>query len=61
MDTVDSLLLQRDELIDLLIEALPYVEESEQFNKPTHRTLSKKIRDVYAKVYEYEVRKRGYR
>jgi len=33
-----------DTMLDLLIEALPYVEEGEHFNKPTQRGLSKRIR-----------------
>jgi hypothetical protein len=33
-------------LLDLLAEALPYVEEGEEFNKPTQRGLSKKIRAI---------------
>jgi len=38
------------ELLELLFEALPYIEESEQFNKPTCRTLSKRARAAIAKA-----------
>lgn len=38
------------ELIDLLFLALPSVEEAEQFNKPSCRTLSKRIRAVLAEL-----------
>lgn len=34
------------DMLDLLIEALPYVEEGEEFNKPSARGLSKKIRAI---------------
>ena len=33
-------------LLDLLLEALPYVEEGEEFNKKSGQQLSKKIRDA---------------
>lgn len=36
------------EAIDLLTEALPYVEESEKFNKPLGKRLSKNIRKLIA-------------
>lgn len=43
---------QRDdeikELRALLEEAIPYVEESETFNKPSCRTLSKRIKAILA-------------
>ncbi len=39
----------RPDLVCVLAEALPYVEESEQFNKPSCRTLSKRIRDIVEK------------
>lgn len=42
--------MQREELLELLTDALPYVEEGEQFNKPTCRDLSKKIRAAIAKT-----------
>lgn len=32
------------DLLDLLNEAMPYVEEGETFNKPTRRDLSRRIR-----------------
>ena len=37
-------------LLDMLCEALPYVEEGEEFNKPTARTLSKKIRAMVERL-----------
>ena len=37
------------EAIELLHAALPCVEESEEFNKPTHRGLSQKIKALVAK------------
>ena len=37
---------QRNELLELLTEALPYIEEGEQFNKATARTLSKRVRAI---------------
>lgn len=39
-----QVLQEHTELLTLLIEALPYVEEGEEFNKPTGKNLSKKIR-----------------
>lgn len=42
--------MEKTELLDLLLAALPYVEEGEQFNKPTGRELSKRIRAVLAKA-----------
>lgn len=38
------------DLLELLTLALPYVEEGEQFNKPSCRDLSKKIRAAIAKA-----------
>jgi hypothetical protein len=38
------------DLQEMLVEALPYVEESEQFNKPSCRTLSKRIRAKIAEL-----------
>ena len=38
------------ELLELLTLALPCVEESEQFNKPSCRDLSKKIRAAISKA-----------
>jgi hypothetical protein len=40
------IIAERDELLDLLILCLPYVEEGEEFNKPSGRKLSHKIRDM---------------
>ena len=37
---------EREEWLDLLLKALPCVEESEQFDKPTARKLSKRIREI---------------
>lgn len=34
------------DLLDLIEQALPYVEEGEQFNKPSHRGLSKRMRAI---------------
>ena len=38
--------MTKQDLIDLLILALPYVEEGEEFNNPARRTLSVMIRDT---------------
>jgi hypothetical protein len=35
-------------LLELLLSALPYIEEGEEFNKLTHRNLSKQVRAVIA-------------
>lgn len=35
---------ERDALVALLREAIPYIEETEQFHKPTCRTLSKRAK-----------------
>jgi len=35
-------------LLELLLSALPYIEEGEEFNKTTHRNLSKQVRAVIA-------------
>lgn len=35
----------------LLAEALPYIEEGEEFNKASCRTLSKRVREVLRTVY----------
>lgn len=37
------------ELIELLTLALPYVEEGEEFNHPSKRNLSKRIRAIVTK------------
>lgn len=38
------------DMVDLLLAALPFVEEGEQFNKSTHRNLSKQIRVLLEKI-----------
>jgi hypothetical protein len=38
------------DLLDLLTDALPYVEEGEEFNKPGCRHLSKKIRAAIERI-----------
>lgn len=38
------------DMVDLLLAALPYVDEGEQFNKSTHRNLSKQIRALLEKI-----------
>jgi hypothetical protein len=37
-------------IIDLLFDALPFVEECEEFNKPTHRNLSRSIRALLREI-----------
>lgn len=41
---------ERDYLLELLLEGLPYIEEGECFNKPSCRTLGKRIRAAIAKA-----------
>jgi hypothetical protein len=38
------------DLLDFLFDALPYVEEGEEFNKPTHRNLSRDIRALLREI-----------
>jgi hypothetical protein len=45
-----SLIASAPTILDMLLEALPYVEESEQFNKPSCRTLSNRIRSLLLEV-----------
>ena len=40
----DAIVEERDKLLELLLLALPYVEEGEEFNK--NKSLSKRIREV---------------
>ena len=49
------LMVKAPALLDLLIEALPYVEEGEQFNKPKYRALSLQIRDMLKKIETEEI------
>jgi len=37
-------------MIEALYDALPYIEESEQFNKPTRRGLSKSVRAILRRI-----------
>jgi hypothetical protein len=37
-------------MADLLFDALPFVEECEEFNKPTHRNLSRSIRALLREI-----------
>lgn len=38
------------EILNIILEALPYVEESEEFNKPTRKGLSKRIKAALLKI-----------
>jgi hypothetical protein len=40
------------EALELLYEALPYVLEGEEFNKPSRKGLSKQIRAAIAEIEE---------
>lgn len=50
MEANAVLLALAPEFADLLLEALPFVEEGERFNKPTRRGLSGKIRAALAQA-----------
>lgn len=41
-----ALIAAAPDLLDLLLLALPYVEEGEQFNHPRKRDLSRRIREI---------------
>ena len=45
-----QLIQSAPDLFDLVALALPYVEEGEEFNHPTKRELSKRIREEIAKL-----------
>lgn len=49
-DANARLIAAAPDLLDMLEDALPYVEEGEEFNKPSRRGLSKAIRATITKV-----------
>lgn len=51
-DDLTTVLRAVPEMLDLLEDALPYVEEGEEFNKPTRRDLSKRIKAMLSKHHQ---------
>jgi hypothetical protein len=58
IDSIDKHASRPDawDLLDLLILCLPYVEEGEEFNKPTGRKLSHKIRYAIASMLQEQTK-----